>query len=75
MKYKIESKHPLKSDWLHFKVFRQIYNSKAAAIAIAVEGVDDPEKQEVRVICVETGEVVWRSTDAKCEKPERFRAV
>jgi hypothetical protein len=29
--------------------------------------VDDPEEQEVRVIWVETGEVIWRSTEAHHE--------
>lgn len=49
MIYRIESDYPLTSDWLPATAF--------------IEGVDDPEEQEVRVICVETGEVVWRSTD------------
>jgi hypothetical protein len=33
----------------------------------AIEGVDDPEEQEVRVICVDTGEVVGRSTETEYE--------
>ncbi|MDA8094033.1 MAG: MerR family DNA-binding transcriptional regulator, partial [Betaproteobacteria bacterium] len=42
-------------------------DTEASAVAMAMEGVDDPEEQEVRVICVETGEVVWRSTEAEYE--------
>ena len=45
----------------------QNYDSISAAVAIAIEGTDDPKEQEVRVICVETGEVVWRSTDEEYE--------
>lgn len=67
MSYRIESAYRLESDWLPAKAFKQHYDSESAAVAIAIEGVDDPEEQEVRVICVETGEVVWRSTDEKYE--------
>ena len=67
MSYRIESAFLLKSDWLPAAAFAQHYDSEAAAIATAIEGVDDPEKQEVRVICVETGAVVWRSTEVQYE--------
>ncbi|WP_048810321.1 hypothetical protein [Candidatus Methylacidiphilum infernorum] len=63
MTYRIESDFVLTSDWLPAHVFTQHYDSISIAIATAIEGVDDPEEQEVRVICVETGEVVWRSTE------------
>jgi hypothetical protein len=45
------------------------YADQACAGAIAIEGVDAPEEQEVRVMGVETGEVVWRSTDEEYESP------
>lgn len=67
MTYRIESEYPLESDWLPKHVFRQVFDSESSAVAIAIEGVDDPEEQEVRVVCVETGEVVWRSTEAQYE--------
>ena len=67
MRYRIESDYPLESVWLPAKAFTRIYDSESAAVATAIEGVDDPEEQEVSVICVETGEVVWRSTDAQYE--------
>ncbi|MEF3193374.1 MAG: hypothetical protein K6346_04060 [Halothiobacillaceae bacterium] len=67
MSYRIESDFKLSSDWLPAKAFKQHYDSVGAAIATAIEGVDDPEEQEVRVICVETGEVVWRSTEERYE--------
>lgn len=67
MKYRIKSDYPLKSDWLPAKAFKQHYDCQSTAIAIAIEGVDDPEDQEVQVVCVETGEVVWRSIDEKYE--------
>jgi len=67
MNYRIESDYPLTSAWLPANAFKQHYATKSAAIAIAIEGVDDPEEQEVRVVCVENGEVVWRSTEAEYE--------
>lgn len=67
MSYGIESAVRLKSDWLPATAFAQHDATESAAVAIAIEGVDDPKEQDVRVICVETGEVVWRSTDAQYE--------
>jgi hypothetical protein len=67
MKYRIESDYPLESEWLPAKAFKQHYEDISAAVAIAIEGVDEPDEQEVRVVCVETGEVVWRSTDEEYE--------
>ena len=67
MSYRIESDYPLTSDWLPATAFKQHYATRPAAVAIAIEGVDAPEQQEDRVICVETGEVVWRSTDSEHE--------
>jgi hypothetical protein len=67
MTYRIESDHPLESDWMPAKAFTQHYEDLSAAVATAIEGVDDPAEQEVRVVCVESGEVVWRSTEEEYE--------
>ena len=67
MKYRIESEYQLESDWLPAEAFTQYYSDPSIAVATAIEGVDDPAKQEVRVVCIETGEVVWRSTDDEYE--------
>lgn len=67
MTFKIEADFPLESDWLPTAVFTRHWDSESAAIATALEGVDDSEEDEVRVVCVETGEAVWRSTEAKHE--------
>ena len=65
--YRIESSHKRQSDWLTASSFTRTDNDHAVAVATAIEGVDDPEEQEVRVVCVENGEVVWRSTDHEYE--------
>lgn len=63
MGYRIESEYKLSSDWLPEQVFTQIYNDRSMAVATAIEGVADPKNQEVRVVNVDTGEIVFKSTD------------
>jgi hypothetical protein len=65
--YRIESDLVLSSDWLPSDAFSRTHEDRAAAIATAIEGVDDPAVQEVRVVDVGTGTVVWRSTDDEYE--------
>jgi hypothetical protein len=64
---RIESSHNLESDWLPASAFIAVYSDAASAVATAIEGVDDPAGQEGRVVCVERGEIVWRSTEYEYE--------
>jgi hypothetical protein len=61
--YGIESDLALSGDWLPPDAFSRVYEDCAAAVAMAIEGVDDPATEEVRVVDVATGTVVWRSTE------------
>jgi hypothetical protein len=65
--FRIESDLKLESDWMPAEAFTRIYSDRSWAVATAIEGVEDPETEEVRVIDVSTGEVVWRSTEEKYE--------
>lgn len=65
--FKIESDHALASDILPKDAFTSIYDDKDVAIAAAIEGVSEPDKQEVRVVELATGGVVWRSTEVAKE--------
>jgi hypothetical protein len=65
--YRIESDLALSSDWLPPDAFSRIYEDCAVAVAMAIEGVDDPAIQEARVVDVATGTVVWRSTEDEYE--------
>jgi len=67
MGYRIESDFKMESDWLPAAAFAQQHETQAGAIAMAIESVEDPREQEVRVTRVDTGEVVWRSTEAQFE--------
>jgi hypothetical protein len=62
-RYRVESDVPPSSDWLPRDAFSTIYADQSWAVATAIEGVDDPAVEEVRVVDVSTGAVVWRSTD------------
>lgn len=68
MTYRIASRYPLTSDGLPKGAFTAHFENEATAIATAIEGVDDPKEQEVRVVCVETGAAVWRSTKEEYEQ-------
>lgn len=57
MKYISEADFPLGSDWAPKVAFAQHYDQLSAAVAT----------EEVRVVCVETGEGVWRSTEEDYE--------
>lgn len=63
MMYRIESDYHLSSEWLPARAFKRTYTDSAVAVATAIEGVEDPKEMEVRVVCVETGDVIWRSTE------------
>lgn len=63
MAFRIESDYKLSSEWLPDAIFNKVFENESEAVAIAIEGVDDPEIQEVRVIDIDTGEIVRRTTD------------
>jgi hypothetical protein len=65
--YRIESELVLAGDWLPSEAFSRTYRDLAVTVATAIEGVEDPAIQEVRVVDVGTGTVVWRSTDDEYE--------
>ncbi|OLM27883.1 hypothetical protein Ae717Ps2_7101c [Pseudonocardia sp. Ae717_Ps2] len=53
--------------WLPAAAFTTIYPTVEAAIPVAIEGVDDVEIDEVRIVAVGTGRVAWRSTEEEFE--------
>lgn len=65
--FRIESDVELSSDWLPAEACTTEYATCEAAVATAIEGVDEPAADEVRVVDAATGHVVWRSTDAEYE--------
>lgn len=67
MSYRIESNVVLSSDWLPPDAFTHLYRDRALAVATAIEGVDHPAVEKVRVVEGASGAVVWRSTEEEYE--------
>lgn len=60
--YRIESRDPLTGSLLPATTFSHLFADPSLAVAVAVKSVSDPTRQEVRVVHVPSGEVVFRST-------------
>ncbi len=62
--YRIESKEPLLGRLLPTASLKRIYANPSLAVAIAVKSVLDPTRQNVRVVDVDSGEVVFETRPA-----------
>ena len=60
-KYKIESSGTLTSDLLLAINFDHLYENRSLAVAIAAKSITLPVQQEVRVVRVHDGEVIFRT--------------
>lgn len=59
--YRIESSHPLKGQFLPAPGAQQyLVKDRALAVALAAKSFTRPSGQEIRVVHVPTGEVVFR---------------
>lgn len=62
--YRIESSHPLHSRLLPSTSLRRSFDDLSLAVAVATKSVTLPQGQEIRVVHVPTGEVVFRTSAA-----------
>ena len=63
--YRIESNHPLASRLLPIPGSQQyFFSDPALAVTIAAKSITSPWGQEIRVVHVPTGEIVFRKTAA-----------
>lgn len=60
--YRIESIAPLGGRLLPASNCNRLYGDRSLAVAVAVKSVTDPSCQEVWVVHVPTGEIVFRTT-------------
>lgn len=60
--YRIESRSPLIGSLLPPTTYKEIYADCSLAVAVAVKSVADPTQQEVRVVHVPSGEIVFQTT-------------
>lgn len=59
--YRIESRQPLGGRLLPPPSYSRLYANRSLAVAVAVKSVTDPSRQEVWVVHVPTGEIVFRT--------------
>ncbi|MDB5946009.1 MAG: hypothetical protein JWQ33_1035 [Ramlibacter sp.] len=63
--YRIESSHPLRSRFLPASGSEQyLVKDRALAVALAAKSFTKPSGQEIRVVYVPTGEIVFRKAAA-----------
>lgn len=62
--YRIESRDSLMGSLIPSPNFSHLYADCSLAVAVAVKSVADPTRQEVRVVHVPSGEIVFRTTGA-----------
>ncbi len=68
--YRIESKHPVINRLLPRTGVRQLFTDPSQAVAIAAKCVPNPFGDEVRVVHVPSGEVIFLAAPA-APKPDR----
>lgn len=60
-KYRIESSGTLRSGLLLSINFNHLYENSSLAVAIAAKSITEPERKEVRVVQIPSGEVIFRT--------------
>lgn len=59
--YRIEASSPLPSRLLPTSSTKTLYSNSSLAVAVAVKSLDDPTRQQVRVVYVPTGEIIFQT--------------
>jgi hypothetical protein len=61
--YRIETRSPHPGSLLPFSpgTFEHLYADSSLAVAVAVKSVADPTRQQVRVVHVSSGEVIFQT--------------
>lgn len=60
--FRIESNDPLRGSLLPSAALQRLYTSQSLAVAVAVKSVTDPTRQDIRVVHVPTGEIVFQTS-------------
>ncbi len=63
--YRIERSAPLHGGLLPPQSLREHYPNRSLAVAVAIKSVKDPTREQVRVVHVPTGEVVFQTGAAE----------
>lgn len=60
--FRIESSDPLRGSLLPPAQLQRLYSDQSLAVAVAVKSLTDPTRQDIRVVHVPTGEVVFQTS-------------
>jgi len=60
--YRIETRDSLKGSLVPSPNFNHLYKDASLAVAVAVKSIADPTRQEVRVVHIPSGEIIFRTT-------------
>ncbi|MDW5443267.1 hypothetical protein [Polaromonas sp. SM01] len=58
--FRIESRDPLLGSLLPNATFKECYADRSLAVAVAVKSLADPTRQEIRVVHIPSGEIVFQ---------------
>jgi hypothetical protein len=68
--YRIERSQPLRGSLLPPQSFQEYYSDRGLAVAVAVKSLADPTRQRIRVVHVDSGEVVFDTRPHGSTLPE-----
>jgi len=60
--FRIESSDPLHGSLLPPAPLQRLYTNQSLAVAVAVKSLTDPTRQDIRVVHVPTGEIVFQTS-------------
>ncbi|MBA3594023.1 MAG: hypothetical protein H0W47_09525 [Polaromonas sp.] len=60
--FRIECRGPLRGSLLPPASLRQTYSDQSLAVAVAVKSLTDPTRQDIRVVHIPSGEVVFQTS-------------
>ncbi len=62
--YRIESRNPLLGSLLPpTPNFQSLYADRSLAVAVAVKSLADPTRQQIRVVHIPSGEIVFQTSE------------
>ncbi|OOG42821.1 hypothetical protein [Polaromonas sp. A23] len=60
--FRIESSDPLRGSLLPPAPLQRLYSDQSLAVAVAVKSLTDPTRQDIRVVHIPTGEIVFQTS-------------
>ena len=67
--YRIERPQSAQGGLIPAHSLRETYTSRSLAVAVAVKSLQDPTREQVRVVHVATGEVVFETAQPPTMRP------